>query len=348
LKERIEQAIVDLGSEEKARRDPAARTLEEIAAPAVLPLIEALQSESWRVRAGAARVLAKIGDVRAIPALLQALQDAHEIVRWQAQRALKARREREAIESLLMALRVEDEFVRQVVTNLLGAFDDAQTIVALICALEDPSPYVRRGAAQALIKIGEPATDPLFRTMQVTGPLQTLCAEILALLKDTRAALHLVPCLAYFNQPTGERAEQFLRSVGNASTLPRRIVAETRLSVDQRVAILNWLELLRFYQWNISYMDPLPDVLAFCRQILQEKETAYHEGAQQILAHYTLLRGSGRDTSQDHVELLRPPSPGFDPTLPTTLIRPTGEDTPSVESRAKPGPWQRLFRLRRD
>src|SRR5262249_51846883 len=156
----------------------------------------------------------------------------------------------------------------------------------LIRALAFPSPDIPPLAAQILQKIGKPAADLLFQAMQERPEIQLICAETLASQGDARAAIMLVPFLACFLQPEGERAALALVGVGDAETLPRNIVAETRLTVYQRIEILKWLDRLRFYRWDVAFMSPLPDVPGFCQRILRERETRYHEGARQILSHY--------------------------------------------------------------
>jgi HEAT repeat protein len=62
-------------------REAAAESLIKIGAPAVEPLISALQYREWRMRKAATEVLGKIGDARAIDPLIAALEDEDKDVR---------------------------------------------------------------------------------------------------------------------------------------------------------------------------------------------------------------------------------------------------------------------------
>lgn len=364
----IEQAIRELGSEEKAVQRQAALQLKEIGEPAVMPLVQALRSEAWRVRAGAAGTLGIVEDSSVIPALLELLDDKHEIVRWATRRALENRRKKDGKALFLPALEDTKEHVRLFAANLMSDLFDSPSIDALICALKEPSSYIPTVAVfapptvqelaeqssylpmlavRSLITMGEPARDPLYQAMQESETGCLVCAEVLAAMQDARAALCLVPFLAQRDQMHGKRAERALRSLGDYDTLPRKIVAEARLSVPQRIEILQGLGTLRFYRWDVTKMSPLPDIPAYCEMMLQENELDNHAGAQQILNHYSLLRGSDRDTLRENAELLRPPEIASDPTFPSTLLRSsTEEHGPAEGQNRRPNLLQRLFHRR--
>lgn len=59
-----------------------------IGAPAILPLIDALENGDGNIRRGAAETLGKIGDVRAVSALIHALKDEDDNVRCAAAEAV--------------------------------------------------------------------------------------------------------------------------------------------------------------------------------------------------------------------------------------------------------------------
>lgn len=98
------------------------KTLAEIGQPAINPLIEALQSESARIRQGAAETLGEIGDSVAVGPLTELLSDSNANVREQAVQAL-------------------------------GTIGDLTAVAKLAEAIGDPEPTVRKAAETALIHI---------------------------------------------------------------------------------------------------------------------------------------------------------------------------------------------------
>ena len=167
-------------------RDAAQAALLEIGASAVEPLIAALKDSGWSGRFGAAQVLGKMGDPRAlgpltallsdkdesmhvagigglgelrdpggVAPLAALLSDASEDTRRQAALALGYIGHVSAVQPLVVALRDEDSGVRWVSAQQLGRIRDSRAVGPLIDALKDPDSDVRKRAAEALGAIGD-------------------------------------------------------------------------------------------------------------------------------------------------------------------------------------------------
>ena len=119
-------------------RDVATRALEMIGLQAIDLLVATLKHEDWHVRAAAAEVLGKIGDVRTVKPLLVALQDSYSsAVRWKAAGALGAIGDVQAVELLIVALKDRDSSVREGAAEALAKISDPRAVEALAVALED-------------------------------------------------------------------------------------------------------------------------------------------------------------------------------------------------------------------
>lgn len=118
--------------------DLVPNALAQIGAPAVGPLIEALNDNDPRVLRGAATALGQIGDARAVQPLLDALNDC-------------------------------DPAVRTAAASAVGQIADVCATEPLIAALGDSSVEVCEAAAEALGIVGDlRAIEPLKRALQQT------------------------------------------------------------------------------------------------------------------------------------------------------------------------------------
>lgn len=133
----IKRRIEKLREVDADGRSEAIRAVAAMGAPAVPPLIEALNDDEWHVRQRAVETLGEIGDPRAVAPLLAMLKDTE----WYVRRA--------AIQAL----------------DDLGAGRPA--VLPLIEALKDEEARVRRRAAEAL---GEMATRQPFPEMRAALP----------------------------------------------------------------------------------------------------------------------------------------------------------------------------------
>jgi HEAT repeat protein len=160
---------------------------------AVDPLLAVLNDTNANVRAGAARALGKIGDIRAMNALIFRLRhDEDPEVRKSAVWALHMGAAR-AVAPLIEALRDPDEWVRFGAVIVLAKIGRA-AVAPLIQALHDPLPLVRANAAETLGRIGDPvAAEALSAALEdPNADVWQQAAVSLGRLRDARAVKSLI------------------------------------------------------------------------------------------------------------------------------------------------------------
>ena len=96
------------------------------------------------------------------------------------------------INGLTKALKDQDEHVRWKAAGALGNIGDARAVEPLIETLKDSVHDVRHVAAEALVKIGKPAAEPLSKTLKyedrVRGSeVRRITAMVLGKIGDARA-----------------------------------------------------------------------------------------------------------------------------------------------------------------
>ncbi|MEA1906670.1 MAG: HEAT repeat domain-containing protein [Euryarchaeota archaeon] len=130
----------------------AAKALSFIGAPAIEPLINAIEGRNVCLRQGAAWALGGINDEKVVEPLVKALDDDDDGVRQAAAYALGDNYicDERAVEPLVKALEDEDEGVRWAAARTLGGIDDERSIEPLIKALDDECDTVHWNAACAL------------------------------------------------------------------------------------------------------------------------------------------------------------------------------------------------------
>ncbi|HLV37690.1 MAG TPA: HEAT repeat domain-containing protein [Spirillospora sp.] len=157
--------IIALRTEDRRAHTLVVDDLVRIGQPAVEPLMAVLDDPNPNVRSGAARVLGKIGDLRALGSLIFRLRYDSDV---------------EVRKSAVWALHM----------------GGARSVGPLIEALCDPDEWVRFGAVIVLAKIGEPAVEPLISALQDNLPIvRANAAETLGRIADYRAADALVKAL---------------------------------------------------------------------------------------------------------------------------------------------------------
>lgn len=168
------------------RRDPgvdariaAATNLGALAiAEASADLEHALAADpEWRVRRRAAKPLAQVAGVAAVPALTQALSDAKPEVRAAVAEELAGLKTDAALSALLARLRVED-VVRGELVKALGTSGDPR-------AIEVVTEQLVRAAPQRL-DAPDAADEPVWR--EARAALATLCADDVARWSQVAAA----------------------------------------------------------------------------------------------------------------------------------------------------------------
>ena len=123
--------------------------IEAIGAPAVNPLIEALNDPEATIRRFAAILLGKLGDARAIEPLGMSLYDLHHEVGKTAAEAL-THFGGASFEVLAEALRHPETGIREQAVIALGKIQDARVPSVLIKMLKDPERSVQKQTIQAL------------------------------------------------------------------------------------------------------------------------------------------------------------------------------------------------------
>jgi HEAT repeat protein len=174
------------------------RALSRIGEPAIEPLITALLKDGDPyVRMGAAMALGYINDIRvidllltalskekdsnvkyevalalgakgaiAVDALIAALKSQDASARQGAVKGLGLTKDFRAIEPLIETLlKDRDHNVRQEAAIALGDIKDVRAVEPLIEALKDNEGYMRHHVEEALLKIGEPAVNPLITAL---------------------------------------------------------------------------------------------------------------------------------------------------------------------------------------
>jgi len=178
-----------------------------IGAPVVEPLIAALKDSNKNVRKGAASVLGKIGDTRALEPLIAALTDNDKFVRQSAVEAL-GKMGAAGVEPLIAALKDSDGNVRQSAVEALGKMG-AAGVEPLIAALKDSDGNVRQKVVQVLGETGAPAVEPLLAALQdsdgyIRRMATIVLGEIGAKLKDTALRVRAVePLIAALHDSDG-------------------------------------------------------------------------------------------------------------------------------------------------
>lgn len=146
-------------------RNPADEALRQVliakAEGDVASLIAALRDPDPGVRSCAARYLAKLGAVEAIPALLMLLNATNFHVRTAGVLALGRLRATEAVPALLEAVDIGPEDVfRAWAIDALGKIRSNEAVPKLIDVLSSPHEGLCRTAAAALGAIGDPSAVP--------------------------------------------------------------------------------------------------------------------------------------------------------------------------------------------
>ena len=194
------------------------------------------------------------------------------------------------------------------VVKLLGAIDEGQAVEALMrCAEEDTDVAVREHAGRALAAIQytqEIAQD--IRQIK-TGDVEVQSAAGRHLVTfGACAILPLIELLSYTEPvyPTDsidtremkkqrdssirQTAKNTLEALDRQQSLPRMIVAEPRLSLAQRIGILNrlktWNSLLHIGQFGYRRYTELRGVSAYCQSLCNDADFAVRQGAKALLS----------------------------------------------------------------
>jgi|GEM_PF-1063269 len=163
----IDLLIRALEDEEFDVEYEAAKALEKMGKPAVAPLIRALKDNNSNVRWEAADILGAIGDSSAADPLFEATKDEERVVRSESVQALAKLGDLRATEPLIEALESDPASERADAADALGELNDPRAVEPLIKALDDNEDFVQESAALALGKLKDArAIDPLIQTIR--------------------------------------------------------------------------------------------------------------------------------------------------------------------------------------
>jgi HEAT repeat protein len=157
------------GSESAEARAGAAKVLGRVGgAAAVEPLSAALRNPDEEVSRAAAEALGQLKDPRALEPLARTLDDAAAPawLRYDVARALEALGDWRAVPALLRALQAPDPALRRLAAQALGVLRSPEALPGLLQALDDEQAGVREAVAETLGRLGEaaavgPLTDAL-------------------------------------------------------------------------------------------------------------------------------------------------------------------------------------------
>ena len=161
--------------------------------PVVDHLTRGLDSLPPALRREAVRVLAILGDPKAMPALVRAMGDADEGVVAEAVEAL-GRSGPAAVPAMIAALEGAGITARRCVANALGRRPGPGVVEALVPALADRDAEVRRSAARSLGELKDPRSlDALLAALRDTsGGVAQEAAAAVGNIGDPRAVGPLV------------------------------------------------------------------------------------------------------------------------------------------------------------
>jgi hypothetical protein len=327
-----EKPVNPLNREDIKRQDfntryPELLALEEQGNPsAIQRLIELLHDDNHYIREAAADSLGRIGDASTAPALIEALKD-------------------------------ENQYVRESVAQALGSIGDVTVIPALIEALSDSCYKVNNQARQGLINIGSASVPALVELLKDGDRDELINAtQTLGKIGDVGATPSLLNALKYGIYWEGhgmytDYTAIALGELGDSKTLPRKILAYTTFTVQQKIDILERLRRARYYSNRETHLYTFPDTPTLCQKVLTEEDMEGRIGAQSVLNWLNegryLLRSSQPDSTIHANELVRASHGGTSETQPETLLLPSEEPAENpVQSQTPTTFWQRLFRKR--
>jgi HEAT repeat protein len=319
----LDPLINALNSRDTALRKMAMDTLSGMEAErVVLPLLDALDQDAY---GDVARTLGRSGDVRAVEPLLNTLSGATYVSRQAAIEALGMLGDKRALPAFLNALNDDTASVREAAVKALDKLAAPEAIGRLVEALSDSAPAVREGASLALEHMGplvlqamlpsleSPDWRVRLNAVQILGrigdvravevlirklhdPAGNVCGAVITELKklaDARCIGWLLRGLEDRDAYVRENVADLLMQLGDSYTLPRLILAESRLPERDRAAILDYMRSIRYSDRHITFrFTAIGDVVSFCRQMSHDPDIAVQAGAKALLAFIERLRAT--------------------------------------------------------
>jgi len=153
------QVVIALGDDDEIVSSTASRAISELAHDRAVPiLLDGLRSGDSGARAGAARVLEKRIDRRAVDPLRALVLDTDqpEDVRRASAQALRAHAEYVDVAGLLRSASTPGDAERVPAMRVLAVLGDARALSAIDAAFADTDPAVRTAAARAAADSAQP------------------------------------------------------------------------------------------------------------------------------------------------------------------------------------------------
>lgn len=138
------------------KRDQIIQELMRLGADAVLPLIDALQTQDLDLLAIYQQILAR--NPAASPELIKALRSAHPLIRGRVAEVFAINKDKNALPALVEALHGEFFTVRARAALALASIGDARILPELLPLLKDREDEVRIAACKALEKFQDQST----------------------------------------------------------------------------------------------------------------------------------------------------------------------------------------------
>ncbi len=317
----LQPLVNALANRDTSLRKTASDTLAGMdAARVVPPLIAALAQDAY---GEVARTLGRLGDVEAVPALLAAFEGATYVARQAIVEACGLLKDRRSLPAVLRAMKDDTSNVREAAVKALDQLAAPESIPTLIDALNDTAPAVREGATRALTHLGplvlqamQPSLESgdwrvRLNAVQVLGnigdvravellirklhdPAGNVCGAAITELKrlsDARCIGWLLRALEDREPFVRESVADVLTSLGDSFTLPRLVLAESRLSPRDRAAILDYMRRVRYSDRHITFrFTAIGDLVAYCMQMRNETDPAVQQGANAVLDYIRQLR----------------------------------------------------------
>jgi HEAT repeat protein len=192
-------------------------------------------------------------------------------------------------------------------------------IQTLIGMLGSPHAEIRANAVQVLGNVGAPAVRLLAHALHDNSGTVRACAA------------------------------RALMDIGDARTLPRKLLADTRLSARRKARALELLRRVDYRDEELLLHYPLPEIPHYCEQMLTDTDAAVQEGARAVLGELqqrTLLRPSQRDEDSEEGELLRAAQSAGNGERPDTLLRSSNSPSSLTNESDAQSLLARLFRRR--
>ena len=243
------------------------------------------------------------------------------------------------IERLLLELKDDRRDVRSRAAYELGKHSDPRTIPPLISALSDTDKFVRSWAAGALGKAGSAAIAPLL-TVIAGGDIVAGYYSALALgeLGDLRAVPTLVRAIREGDYDIRPSAAGVLAKLGDAATLPDRVLSDTSLSPKDRIELLDSVRGLVYADEEVQLDYALPGLEQLCTERLRSTDDGVRAGAEETLE--TVRTAASEQTATVEPPVAAPASAANALESPTDSATPLPTSTGGLPepSPAKPAP----------